>query len=131
MLLIVTDDSRLVLHHRDDTPAIAHPGCWAGFGGAVEAGETVEEAVRREVLEETGIEVDNPIFLIDDIDFEGDGRLVSLFYVIGGIQPSAIQLREGQGIGVFTFSQLSDLNLTPFVRRAIDSHLVPILSVTN
>jgi hypothetical protein len=35
MLLIVTDDGRLLLHHRDDKPGIAHPGCWAGFGGAV------------------------------------------------------------------------------------------------
>jgi ADP-ribose pyrophosphatase YjhB (NUDIX family) len=43
MLLIVTDDGRLLLHHRDDKPGIAHPGCWAGFGGAVEEGESVEE----------------------------------------------------------------------------------------
>ncbi|HEX3964501.1 MAG TPA: hypothetical protein VHZ03_48945, partial [Trebonia sp.] len=42
MLLIVTDGG-LLLHHRDDKPGIAHPGCWAGFGGAVEAGETIEE----------------------------------------------------------------------------------------
>jgi NUDIX domain len=42
MLLIVTDDGKLLLHHRDNKPGISHPGCWAGFGGAVEEGESVE-----------------------------------------------------------------------------------------
>jgi len=27
MLLIVTDDGKLLLHHLDDKPGIAHPGC--------------------------------------------------------------------------------------------------------
>ncbi len=56
----VTDDGRLLLHHRDDKPGIAHPSCWAGFGGAVEEGESVEEALRREVLEETGLVIEEP-----------------------------------------------------------------------
>jgi len=42
MLLIVTDGG-LHMYHRDDKPEIANPGCWAGFGGAVEDGETVEK----------------------------------------------------------------------------------------
>ena len=32
-------------------------GKWNGFGGKVEAGETIEDATRREVLEESGITV--------------------------------------------------------------------------
>ncbi|HMD93047.1 MAG TPA: NUDIX domain-containing protein [Trebonia sp.] len=73
--------------HRDDKPGIANPGCWAGFGGAVEDGETVEEALRREVAEETGLVITDPVFLTDAVDYEGDGRLVSLFYVVGDFQP--------------------------------------------
>jgi 8-oxo-dGTP pyrophosphatase MutT (NUDIX family) len=82
MLLIVTDGG-LLMHHRDDKPGIANPGCWAGFGGAVEDGETVEEALHREVAEETGLVITDPVFLTDAVDHEGDGRLVSLFYVCG------------------------------------------------
>jgi ADP-ribose pyrophosphatase YjhB (NUDIX family) len=77
MLLIVTDQHKLVLHHRDDNPEISHPGCWAGFGGAVEHGESVEQALRREVREETEVEIHDPIFLAEECDYEGDGSLTT------------------------------------------------------
>ena len=128
MLLVVTDDHRLVLHHRDDVPGIAHSGCWAGFGGAVEREESVGNALTREVMEETGFEVNNPIFLTNEIDHEGDGRRISMFCVIGGIRPADIILQEGVGIGVFTVSELKDLNISPFVRRTMESHVIPMLS---
>jgi hypothetical protein len=44
MLLTVTDDGKLLLHHRDDKPHIAHPGYWAGFAGAVEVTAFVRRA---------------------------------------------------------------------------------------
>jgi 8-oxo-dGTP pyrophosphatase MutT (NUDIX family) len=128
MLLIVTDDLRLLLHKRDDIPGIPHPGRWAGFGGAVEEGESVEQALRREVKEETGVDVVDPKFLAEEVDHEGDGRLVSLFYVIGSIDPSDIDLHEGVGIGHFAVDELGDLDVSPFVRRAIGSHLVEVLA---
>jgi 8-oxo-dGTP diphosphatase len=128
MLLIVTGDRKLLLHLRDDKPGIPHPGCWSGFGGAVEAGETAEQALRREVLEETGLSIGRPVFLTEAPDTEGDGRLVSLFYVAGGISPADIDLREGAGIGVHEISDLDRLPLAPFVRRAVCSHLIPALA---
>lgn len=127
MLLIVTDDGRLLLHHRDDKPGIPHPDCWAGFGGAVEEGETVEEALRREVREETGIEVRGPRRLTEAVDVEGDGRLVSLYYVLGGIAPEDIDLQEGAGIGVHRFEELGRLKVPPFIRRAIEVDLRPMV----
>jgi 8-oxo-dGTP pyrophosphatase MutT (NUDIX family) len=127
MLLIVTDDGRLLLHHRDDKPGIPHPDCWAGFGGAVEDGETPLEALRREIIEEIGVEVQNPRPLGDAVDIEGDGRLVSLYYVIGGIDPDDIDLREGAGVGIHSFDDLDRLKVTPFVRRAIQRDLRPLI----
>jgi 8-oxo-dGTP diphosphatase len=126
MLLIVTDGG-LLMHHRDDKPGIANPDCWAGFGGAVEDGETVEEAVLREVREETGLAIKDPVFLTDAVDHEGDGRLVSLFYVVGDYRPEDIDLHEGAGVAIQGIADLSSLKVTPFVRRAIQSHLLPVL----
>ncbi|XP_074821301.1 oxidized purine nucleoside triphosphate hydrolase isoform X1 [Natator depressus] len=34
-------------------------GRWNGFGGKVQAGETIEQAAHRELLEESGLTVDN------------------------------------------------------------------------
>lgn len=49
--LILDDQGRLLLMKRSDS------GCWGPPGGAVELGEAVETAARREVREETGLEL--------------------------------------------------------------------------
>jgi 8-oxo-dGTP pyrophosphatase MutT (NUDIX family) len=130
MLLIVTGNG-LLMHLRDDKPEIPHPGCWAGFGGAVEEGESTEQALRREVLEETGLEIGNATFLACETDHEGDGREVSLFYVTGDYRPQDIDLREGAGVAVHSLQDLPQLKMSPFVRRAIGSHLLPALSAAS
>jgi 8-oxo-dGTP diphosphatase len=130
MLLIVTGNG-LLMHLRDDKPGIPHPGCWAGFGGAVEDGETTEQALRREVLEETGLGISSAAFLTAEIDHEGDGREVSLFYVTGDYRPEDIDLQEGAGVAVHSLQDLPQLRMSPFVRRAISSHLLPVLSAAR
>jgi len=47
--VFVHRDGKLLLQKRRDN------GCWAGHGGCVELGETVEETARRELFEETGL----------------------------------------------------------------------------
>jgi ADP-ribose pyrophosphatase YjhB (NUDIX family) len=49
--LIVDEQNRLLLMKRSDS------GCWGPPGGAVELGEVVETAARREVREETNLEL--------------------------------------------------------------------------
>jgi ADP-ribose pyrophosphatase YjhB (NUDIX family) len=49
--LIIDGRDRVLLQQRSDT------GCWGLPGGAVELGETVLDALSREVLEETGLRV--------------------------------------------------------------------------
>lgn len=127
MLIVVTEDGRLLLHLRDDRPEVVHPGCWAGFGGALEPGETPLEGVRREMLEETGIAVTDPVHLGDVRDLEGTGRLVALFYVVGGVDPAEVELTEGVEVRLFEPDEVPALKMTPFVQRSISSLLLPRL----
>jgi 8-oxo-dGTP diphosphatase len=56
-VLLFDSDRRLVVYLRDDNPAIPFPNHWDFFGGHLEAGETPEQALVREVKEELGIEL--------------------------------------------------------------------------
>jgi 8-oxo-dGTP diphosphatase/2-hydroxy-dATP diphosphatase len=48
-------------------------GRWNGFGGKVAAGETIEEATRREFLEEAGVTIKD-IFPLGVLEFEFQGN---------------------------------------------------------
>ena len=48
-VLLFDCNSRLVVYLRDDNPAIPFPNHWDLFGGHLEAGETPEQALVREV----------------------------------------------------------------------------------
>lgn len=54
-------------------------GRWNGFGGKVEAGETIEEAARREFREEAGIEILNLEKAgLMDFEFEGNSEILEV-----------------------------------------------------
>ncbi|MFQ3622456.1 MAG: NUDIX domain-containing protein [Acetobacteraceae bacterium] len=50
--LIRSRDGRYLVQIRDHTPGVLHPGAYGLFGGAIEPGETADEAIRRELAEE-------------------------------------------------------------------------------
>ncbi len=53
-IAILQQDDKFLMQLRDDDPTIMYPGHWGFFGGHLEAGESPEMGVRRELLEEIG-----------------------------------------------------------------------------
>jgi 8-oxo-dGTP diphosphatase len=77
---IVLDGNRVVLVKRAHEPL---KGEWSVPGGAVDVGETLEQAIRREVKEETCLDVEvGPIVdVLDRIRYDSSGR-VKFHYVL-------------------------------------------------
>lgn len=51
-IAILYRQGQLLMQLRDNIPGILYPGYWGLFGGHIEPGETPEEALKRELLEE-------------------------------------------------------------------------------
>ena len=71
---IVIHEGRVLLVRRGRAPAL---GLWSVPGGLVELGETTVEAARREVEEETGLDVRiaGLVGVVDRVTRDADGRV--------------------------------------------------------
>ena len=59
-LCYVKRDGHTLMVHRNKKVNDIHEGKWNGLGGKFEAGETPEKCVSREILEESGLSIQNP-----------------------------------------------------------------------
>lgn len=59
-LCYVEKDDHYLMLHRNKKENDVHQGKWVGLGGKFEPGESPEECVVREVLEESGLHIKNP-----------------------------------------------------------------------
>ncbi|NQV44704.1 MAG: NUDIX domain-containing protein [Rhodospirillales bacterium] len=53
--LLITNEGRYLMQHRDPHMHVSMRDMWSAFGGWIEAGETAKEAIIRELQEEIGL----------------------------------------------------------------------------
>lgn len=73
---IIVEGNKILLEKRKNEPS---KGKWSIPGGLLELGESAEEAVIREVQEETGLEVCDPR-LVDVVSYIGLGKKGAVIY---------------------------------------------------
>lgn len=101
--VVAGKDGRYLITKRVMTKAWA-PGWWEVSGGAAQAGEESEDAVKREIIEETGLDVtgwdggyafsykrENP--------GEGDNYFVDIYKYVGDFAEEDIHLQEAETDG--------------------------------
>ncbi len=78
---IVMKEGRVLLVKRAAAP---NKGLWAIPGGSLELGETLREGARREIREETGIEVrvKDPVYAFDYFERDQEGRIRFHFVIV-------------------------------------------------
>lgn len=86
----------LVGQRRDEKRKSRGHGTWALPGGHLEYKESVEDCAKREVLEETGLEIEGlvPGPYVNNIFAEDDRHYVTLFVSADVVDPRALRIVE-------------------------------------
>lgn len=98
--VIARPDGTFLITKRVMTKAWA-PGWWEVSGGGVQVGESSEEAVRREVKEETGLDVRNAeggyVFTYKRVNSdEGDNYFVDVYRFVMDIDEKDVSFQEAE-----------------------------------
>ena len=123
---VIVNAGRVLLVRRGSEPM---KGCWSLPGGLVELGETLLDAVEREVKEETGLVVE-PLELIEVLDrIHRQGERVQYHYVVadylcravGGDLQAASDAAAVRWVERSEWTASGSLDLEPVAVRVIEA----------
>ncbi len=92
------------MQRRDNKPTIANPGKISVFGGRREKGETALQCAKRELKEETGLDIDESQFLFIgkySYPIENNNWMLCSYFLIDNININCINIKEGDNIEVW------------------------------
>lgn len=105
-IILVDDRGRFLVNLRVDEPEVALPGRWAILAGAIEPGETPEQAALREIEEEIGY----PARRLHPVVHVTWPRPVYLYGAGMPVPPERIELGEGLAHRFITPEEVSELS---------------------
>lgn len=117
ILLLYDSDKRVYLQHRSDYKE-RWAGYWGTFGGSIEEGETISQALEREIQEELAYQVANPI-LIHTQNLGRDKKYVhvELYDTSQKLIPSKKECKDAQWV---TREEALKLNLIPHEIKVLE-----------
>jgi ADP-ribose pyrophosphatase YjhB (NUDIX family) len=115
---VIVHDGRVVLIRRRYEPLA---GQWSLPGGIVEVGETLESCVAREMLEETGLDVEvGPVIeVFDRIMRDGEGRVQYHYVLVDYLcWPVSGELQAGSDVDAAVLVDPADLAVYGLTSKA-------------
>jgi 8-oxo-dGTP diphosphatase len=116
--IIIRLDDRIALVRRDKEPS---RGLWTFPGGAVELGEEVREAARREAWEETGlhVEIGEVLTVVDNVVHDQAGRVHFHYVIIDFLaRPVGGSLQPGTDANEARWATRADLDALDMTEKA-------------
>ena len=114
-ILFLNGREEILLYLRDDKPGLPEAGKWDLIGGKVEAGETPEEGIRREVQEELGVREGDITSRIRELrpfkQYDFQDREENVFWCALDVAAKDLLLFEGQRLGWFSRIEISALEI--------------------
>jgi mutator protein MutT len=117
---VIICNGKILLERRKNEPG---KGKWSIPGGLVELGESAEETVIREVMEETGLEVEAPMLIdvVDNVTMDENGKVEYHFVIVdyfvklkGGVLEASSDAAELEWVQL---SAVENYDLTETIRE--------------
>ncbi len=121
-IILIANDGRILLQYRDKDNRW-NQDSWSEFGGQIEEGETPEEAVKRELKEELGIELTGlKLFKKYELQrkkgiYEQFVFTASLNYPLESLKK---QQKEGKDLALFTYEQTKGLKMADYTKEILE-----------
>lgn len=103
---------------------------WEFPGGKIDAGETGEQAIIRELLEELAITVQNPRYFTT-VEYDYEVFYLKMRVYIINVKNPTIVYKDGQNGGWFTLTQLKELDFLSADKLVLKQILQADQSVFN
>ena len=113
---VVHSNGRILLQLRDRKPDIYYPGVWGLFGGSVDDGEKLIDALKRELFEEIGLDIKGAKLLFSWNHYRYNSVL-HFFSVPLTVELKKLCLNEGQAMELFSIEQLNTLPITLSLKK--------------
>ena len=121
-VILIANDGTILLQYRDKDSRW-NQDSWSEFGGQIEEGETPEEAVKRELKEELGIELaDLKFFKKYELQRERGTHeqfvfTASLNYPLESLKK---QQKEGKDLAFFSCEEIRNLKMANYTKEILE-----------